>query len=487
MTTDRASAAGAPLVAFANRLPIVRRRGGWQTADGGLVAALRPALERRPSRWVGWNGGAGDVPFVLPGLATELIPVHLHASLVEGYYHGFANRALWPLWHSLPDRAVYDRSWWRHYRQANRIFAETGLATAPKDALLWVHDYHLALVPELLRARGAPQPIGFFLHIPFPPPELFARLPWRSQLLDGLLGADVVTFQTDEYRENFTAACRRLRDDAEVAGRGVRLSDGRQVTTAVRGASIDFDGLAHDAGSAGVERALTRLQEQFAGRRVLVGVDRLDYTKGIPERLRALELLLEQRPGLHDHLTLVQIAVPSRGEIREYRELRAEVEGLVGRINGRFTSPGRDVPVHYLHRGVSRQRLLAYYRLADVFLVTPLRDGMNLVAKEFVACQSVGERRGVLLLSEFAGAAEELREALPCNPFDVEGLAGAIELALELDEDDRHMRIERLAARIAAHDVGWWLESELALLERTAGGLHGAGVDQPQEIWTGMA
>jgi trehalose 6-phosphate synthase len=471
-------AASAPLVAFANRLPVVKRRGGWQTADGGLVAALRPALERRPSRWVGWDGGARATPSVLPGLHTELIPVQLRRSLVEGYYHGFANRTVWPLWHSLPDRAVFDRRWWLAYRHANMLFAETGLATAPKDALLWIHDYHLMLVPELLRSRGAERPIGFFLHIPFPPPELFARLPWRTQVLRGLLAADIVTLQTEEYRENFLAVCRRLRDDAAVSGTTVHLPDGGVVKTTVHGASVDFDGMVEDAQAVGVERTLRRMQKQFAGRRVLMGVDRLDYTKGIPERLRAFELLLEQRPAWRDRLSLVQIAVPSRGEIREYRELRAEVEELVGRINGRFTTPGRDVPVHYIHRGVSRQRLLAYYRLADVCLVTPLRDGMNLVAKEFVACQAAGSAGGVLVLSEFAGAAEELREALPCNPFDLEGLAGTIELALELEEDDRTGRIARLARRVSSHDVVWWLESELALLERGVKRVEPAGLRQ---------
>jgi alpha,alpha-trehalose-phosphate synthase [UDP-forming] len=465
----RGAKASAGLVAFANRLPVLRsRRGGWQTSDGGLVAALRPALERRRSRWVGWDGGSRDVPLILPGLTTELIPVHLKRRQVSGYYHGFANRTLWPLWHGLADRAVFDRSWWRDYRYVNEVFADTGLVTAPPDALLWVHDYHLALVPDLLRRQGAVQPIGFFLHIPFPAPELFARLPWRDQLIDGLLGADVVSFQTEEYRENFVRSCLRLRDDVTLSGRRLGLSHARSVTTVAHGASVDLHGLRREALSRPVASAVGRLRQQFAGRRVLVGVDRLDYTKGIVERLRAIELLLEQRRELRDRIAFVQIAVPSRGEIREYRELRSHVEELVGRINGRFTSPGRDVPVHYLHRGVPRTRLLAYYLLADVCLVTPLRDGMNLVAKEFVACQSATEGSGVLVLSEFAGAAEELREALPSNPFDVEGLAGVIELALELEEEDRQDRIQRLAGRIGERDVVWWLESQLASIARSA-------------------
>jgi trehalose 6-phosphate synthase len=237
------------------------------------------------------------------------------------------------------------------------------------------------------------------------------------------------------------------------------------VLTAAHPISVDAAGLGAEAAGVTVGRTLGRLRRQFGSRRVLVGVDRLDYTKGIVERLQALELLLERRREFRGRLSLLQIAVPSRGDIREYRELRSEVEQLVGRINGRFTSPGDDVPVHYLYRGISGGRLLAHYRLADVCLVTPLRDGMNLVAKEFVVCQGAGHGAGVLVLSEFAGAAEELREALPCNPFDVEGLCGTIELALELDEDDRRWRIERLAERIRRHDVFHWLAQEVAALE----------------------
>jgi trehalose 6-phosphate synthase len=444
----------------------VKRRGVWRTADGGLVAALQPALELRDSRWVGWDGGAAGVPPVLPGLETRLIPVHLRRNEVEAYYHGFANRTLWPLFHSLPDRAVLERRWWRQYVHVNELFAEKGLAAAPEDGVLWVHDYQLALVPRFLRRLGAGRRIGFFLHIPFPSPELYARLPWRSQLLEGMLGGDVTAFQTQEARDNFQRCCLKLIDGVSVDGPLLHLPDGRGVTTAVHGASVDVAALRARATSPSVERILFRVRRQFRGRRLLVGVDRLDYTKGIVERLRSLEILLEQRPDLRGHLALAQIAVPSRDDIREYRDLRSQVEELVGRINGRFTSPGADVPVHYLYRGVSPDRLLAYYRAADVCLVTPLRDGMNLVAKEFVVCQAAGDGSGVLVLSEFAGAAEELPEALPCNPFDVEGLTGTIALALELEPDDRRGRIQAMSERIASRDVCWWLTGELRALER---------------------
>ena len=458
----------APLVAIANRLPVVKMRSGWRTADGGLVTALRPTFETRPGSWVGWDGGSPDVPHTLPDLAARLVPISLRKAEVEGYYHGFSNRTLWPLFHGLVDRVVIDRRWWRDYCQANERFAERALEIATPSSLFWVHDYQLAGLPALLQRHGVKQPVGFFLHIPFPAPELFARLPWRNHLVDGMLGADVIGFQTEEYRQNFVRTCIRLRDDLSVDGAMLRLADGRTVLTATHPISIDARALRARARGESVTRSIERLRKQFRSRRVLVGVDRLDYTKGIVERLRAIEFLLERRREFRGRLAVLQIAVPSRGDIREYRELRSEVEQVVGRINGRFTSPGQDVPVHYLYRGVSPGRLLAYYGIADVCLVTPLRDGMNLVAKEFVVCQQAVGGAGVLLLSEFAGAAEALPEALPCNPFDVEGLSGAMELALELDEEDRRWRIERLAERVAGHDVFAWLGQEVGALEAVA-------------------
>jgi trehalose 6-phosphate synthase len=445
-----------PLIAYANRLPVSRGRQGWRPSAGGLVSALRPALESRESAWVGWDGGAGDLPGRVEGLEVELLPVALSRREVEDYYHGFANRTLWPLLHGLIEQPVFERRWWRAYRDVNERFAAVDMG---RGGLRWVHDYQLMLVPSLLRRAGA-GPIGFFLHVPFPPAEIYARLPWREQLLEGLLGADVVSFQTEPYRENFVRTCARLLKDVRVEGRTIAIA-GRRVVTAAHPISIDARTLDEDARSGATERSLRGLRTQFGGRRILLGVDRLDYTKGIIERLRAIELLLEGRPELRGRLAFVQIAVPSRGEIREYRELRRNVEELVGRINGRFTDPGGDVPLHYLYGGVRHERLLAYYRLADVCLVTPLADGMNLVAKEFVTAQAAGGDAGALVLSEFTGAAVELHDALQCNPFDVDGIAAAIELALQLDESDRRRRIERMAATVAHHDVHWWTEQEL--------------------------
>jgi trehalose 6-phosphate synthase len=447
----------APVVAYANRLPVARSQRGWAVPPGGLVSALRPALESRDGMWIGWDGGAGDIPRRVAGLDVKLLPVALSRREVDYYYRGFANRTLWPLLHGLIDQPVFEHRWWKAYLDVNERFASVEAGRG----LRWVHDYHLMLVPGLLR-RAHGGPIAFFLHVPFPAPEIFARLPWRRDLLEGLLGADVVSFQTEAYRDNFLRTVSRLRDDVRVDGGTIVLAR-RRVRTAAHPISIDARALLEDARSGPTERSLRRLRAQFGDRRILLGVDRLDYTKGIIERLRAIELLLERRRDLRGRVTFVQIAVPSRGEIREYRELRRNVEELVGRINGRFTHPGGDVPIYYLHRSVPYERLLAYYRLADVCLVTPLADGMNLVAKEFVVAQAAGDGAGALVLSEFTGAAVELRDALRCNPFDTDGLARAIERALELDEAERHRRISRMAGAVARHDVHWWTERELAV------------------------
>jgi trehalose 6-phosphate synthase len=458
-------AASAPRVVLSNRLPVRRVGTKWETSAGGLVTALRPVVSERPTTWVGWDGGARSLPAHLPGTSASLAPVELSGSEVRNYYDGFSNATLWPLFHDLVGTPEFHSSWWRSYQGANRAFAQSGLRAAGRseDATIWVHDYHLMLVPGLMREH-TDTPIRFFLHIPWPAPELFARLPWREQILRGLLGADLISFHTERYRKNFVRSCGRLLGDVTIRGREIICPDGRVVRTQANPISIDTAEFADAARSTEVTSRVSTLQSQFRGRRVLLGVDRLDYTKGIPERLLAFERLLEQRADLRDQLALVQIAVPSRGEVKQYQELRDQVDQLVGRINGRFTTPGTDVPVHYFHRGVARADLIAYYRLADLMLVTPLKDGMNLVAKEFVTVQHAAhQRHGVLLLSEFTGAATELTQALACNPFDIEGVCNAIETALGLSDTERESRMTRMARRIRRHDIHAWAERELDL------------------------
>ena len=462
-----------PIVVFANRLPVVRTPAGWRPASGGLVTALRPVLEAGGGAWVGWSGSREAPPGHIGGLSLDLLTVPLGPRLVATYYHGFSNQTLWPLLHDLVHPPVIDRSWWDGYRAANQLFAAAadGLGhTKDQDpGIFWVQDYHLMLLPQMLRDRRPDARILHFLHTPFPAPELFARLPWRQELLRGLLGSDVVAFQTELYRENFLRACRDLLPGVRVEGDTIVRPDDRSVRSATHPISVDAAALTEAVEHPQVQRQTRRLRDQLGPRTVMLGVDRLDYTKGILQRLRAVELLLERRADLRGGITLVQIAEPSRDEEPRYREIRLEVEQAVGRINGRFTEPGRAVPVRYMYRAVPLRRLLSYFVVADVALVTPLKDGMNLVAKEYVVCQAASGGAGTLVLSEFAGASQELTAAVRCNPFDEEGLSYRIEEAMSLDEGIRRSRIRAMAADIAAHDVFAWASAALGDAEPRAG------------------
>jgi len=454
------------VVAIANRLPVRRGDDGWELSPGGLVTALRPVMGTYSGAWVGWDGGTRGIPTELPDLSVRLVPVSLSSAQVRQYYHGFANATLWPLLHDAIERPRFERAWWRSYQDVNAIFATAAEAVLDErpGALAWVHDYHLMLVPKLIRERRPDQPIGFFLHTPWPPPDIFARLPWRAEVLNGLLGADVVSFHTELYRRNFLRSCGRVLagTGVQIHGPTVTLPDRRVVRTTSAPISIDAVELSRLATDPATDSDIEALREQFADRTLLLGVDRLDYTKGITERLLAVEMLLERRADLRRGLAFLQVAAPSRDDVLEYRNLRGAVERHIGRINGRFTEPGSDVPVHYLHRGLPQHQLAAYYAVAAMMLVTPLIDGMNLVAKEYVTVQQARRGSGTLVLSEFTGAAVELREAVPCNPFDVEGLSFRIEHGLGLSASTRRTAVATMARRIRAHDVHHWVAQQLA-------------------------
>ncbi len=473
-----------PVVAVANRLPVQRGADGWELSPGGLVTALRPVMATHEGAWVGWDGGTRGIPAALPGLGVRLLPITLSALQVRRYYHGFANATLWPLLHDAIEKPRFERTWWQAYREVNATFADRAVAALGEQpgALAWVHDYHLMLVPRLVRERRPQQPLGFFLHVPWPPVDIYARLPWRDDILSGLLGADVISFHTDGYRANFLQACARLLagSGTELRGDSIIMPDGRVVTTTTAPISIDAADFARHATDPATDRDVAALSEQFAGRTLLLGVDRLDYTKGITERLLAVEMLLERRAELRSGLAFLQIAVPSRDDVREYRQLRATVEQNIGRINGRFTEPGHDVPVHYLYRGLSQQQLAAYYAVADVLLVTPLIDGMNLVAKEYVTVQQARGGTGTLVLSEFTGASGELSQAVRCNPFDVEGLSYRIEQALRLPEETRREALAAMAGHVRTHDVHRWVASQLGVISARGGAAAGAAVPAPR-------
>ncbi|MBN2113337.1 MAG: bifunctional alpha,alpha-trehalose-phosphate synthase (UDP-forming)/trehalose-phosphatase [Acidimicrobiia bacterium] len=450
------------VVAVANRLPVRRTAaGGWEISPGGLVSALAPILRDSGGAWIGWSGVPDDhpEPFVHDGIAQHAVP--LSAAEYADYYLGFCNSSLWPLYHDAIREAEFRPDWWEAYRSVNRRFAQAVAAQHDPGDLTWVHDYQLQLVPALLRRLQPNARIGYFLHIPFPPVEIFARLPWRRQILSGLLGADVIGFQTERSLGNFLAAAERFTD--AVVGRRALAVGGRWVQVQCAPISIDTAGYEALAAQPRVRRRAAEIRAEI-GRpaRILLGADRLDYTKGIDVRLLALERLLEQQPRLAEEIVLIQIASPSREPIGDYEAMRARIEQLVGRINGSHGA-AHTVPVHYVYGNLPTEELVAYFVLADVMCVTPLADGMNLVAKEYVASRPADE--GVLLLSEFAGAAAELEGALLVNPYDLEGLAAAMAAALEMSPGEQAARLRAMRTRVRLHDVHAWAAHCLGALE----------------------
>jgi trehalose 6-phosphate synthase/phosphatase len=453
-----------PLVVVSNRLPFRAERdvGGLSLmrSAGGLVAALEPALEQRGGVWIGWAGAtreeaeaAGGV--VLP--ATGRIryrAVSLTANEVTQYYGGFSNRTLWPLFHYFVGRTQIDGSTWRAYERVNERFAEAAAAESGDRALVWVHDYQLLRTPHHLRRLAPQSRIAFFLHIPFPAAEVFRVLPWSRSLLQGMLACDLIGFHVPSYVEHFlTCAERLLGCEVDRAGGVVRF-EGREVSVQAHPIGIDvalIERLAQARPPTPAAGAAGRVSE-------ILGADRLDYTKGIFERLLAIERLLERHPGYRRRVRFTQVLVPSRERVAEYAELKRQIDETVGRINGRFSEPGWS-PLRYLVRTLPLEDLVPLYRAADVALVTPLRDGMNLVAKEYAAAQL--ESDGVLILSEMAGAADELQEALVVNPFDIEAVAEALHRALSMSEDERRARMSALRHRVSVHDVHVWVSDFL--------------------------
>ncbi|MDX1449899.1 MAG: trehalose-6-phosphate synthase, partial [Acidimicrobiia bacterium] len=386
--------------------------------------------------------------------------VMLTASELEDFYEGFCNGTIWPLYHDAIRPVEIHRHWWRPYQEVNRRFAETVADIAEEGASVWVHDYQLQLVPEMLHLARPDLRIGFFLHIPFPPVEIFGRLPWREEVVRGLLGADSIGFHTRQSMTNFARAARTY---AGASGPPEALAFAEHTTRAeVLPISIDFDDFESIASSPETVRLAAEIRSELGDPdHILLGVDRLDYTKGIDLRLRAFESLLESRPDLEGRIVLVQVAVPSREGVEEYQVIRRRVEENVGRINGTFGRSGW-TPVRYYYRGLDRPALIAHYVAADVLLVTPLRDGMNLVAKEYAACRT--NEDGVLVLSEFAGAAEQMAQALIVNPYDLDGLARTFGEAVDMPADEQRERMSALRTGVERWDVHRWAAHGLAAM-----------------------
>lgn len=478
------------LINVSNRLPIVLQRApetatGWRAerGAGGLVSALTPVLRARGGEWIGWPGtveeDGAELGAALEALSADagytLTPVELTAEQRDGFYLGFSNEVIWPLFHDLQTRANFDPGYFAAYEEVNRRFAAVIAGRAGPDDLVWIHDYHLINTAQELRALGVEASLIFFLHIPFPPPDIFLKLPWRAQILAGLLQYDLVGFQTARDRDNFVACAQQLAEglsaDAYDELQVVSVGD-RQVRLGVFPIGIDAASFEAAAATREVTELARRMRAALGGQQIILGVDRLDYTKGIEQRLEALRHALQRAPELRHNVTFVQVAVPSRSDIPEYQELKQRIERLVGEINGEFTHLGW-VPVHYIHRSLPFTELLAHYRAADVALVTPLKDGMNLVAKEYCAAHLT--HHGVLILSEFAGAAAQLApHALMVNPYDIDGVADAIVRACQMPMMERIERMGPMRASVREQDVFWWADELLR-----AGALPGGELAAP--------
>ncbi|KAB1503024.1 trehalose-6-phosphate synthase [Corynebacterium sp. 320] len=479
-------------VVVANRLPVDRttdKKTGeeaWTPSPGGLVTALRPVLTSHDGAWVGWPGSTDTV--TVEDMPTHeeagitMMPVNLNAQDFEEFYEGFSNGCLWPLYHDLIVKPSYNKQWWKRYAQVNQHFANACSEVLSEDATVWVQDYQLHLVPGMLRARHPKLRIGFFLHIPFPSPELFRQLPWRRDILEGTLGADLVGFHTQDSARNFMITLRALGYEVEILDdddnaaflRGarlpdsghtvgyVRMDDARTVTVGVFPISIDSTKVQQQAITPDTRAAADRLREELGNPRfLLAGVDRMDYTKGILHRLTALEKLLDEGTIEPKDVVMIQVATPSRERLNDYRVSREEVEKVVTRINGNHGSLTRPV-VQYVHTNLPFTSLLALYTATDLMLVTALKDGMNLVAKEYVACHSDGS--GALVLSEFTGAATQLVQAHLCNPYDPDSIGLAIQRAMAGDPEDKKHRMRAMWEHVRVNDVDHWAQSFLEQL-----------------------
>jgi len=454
------------LIVLANRLPVdesVQPDGTitWARSPGGLVSALHPILRERQGTWIGWSGGIDSTPYVpdCDGIRMRVVP--LSESDYENYYEGYANSTLWPLYHDAVETPAFHRRWWEAYQRVNRRFAQITADRAERDAIVWVQDYHLQLVPAMLRELRPDLRIGFFMHIPFPPAELFMQLPRRAELLRGILGADLVGFQTAVGADNFVRLTARLL--GLTAGDGRIEADGRTVRARAFPISIDVTEMEELGRDPDVQMRAKKIRSDLGDpAKMILGVDRLDYTKGIEHRIKAYrELLVDGRLKVEDTV-MVQVAVPSRERVAQYKVLRDKVEREVGRINGEFGRVG--VPaVHYLNQSFDRAEVAALYLAADVMAVTPLRDGMNLVAKEYVATRT--DNGGALVLSEFTGAAAELGEAYLINPHDLDGMKETLVRALDATPAENRARMRAMRRHVRTHDVRAWARTYLRALD----------------------
>lgn len=482
------------LIVVSNRLPFSAEKQNGNVAlrpsDGGLVTALIPVLRECGGCWIGWTGSDSDVHIgealkQCAGPNYSFETVSLSAAEKTCFYQGCCNQIIWPLFHGWPSGCDFDPAYWNAYCTVNKKFADAIEHVWRSGDFVWVHDYHLMLLADCLRARGLRYHMGYFHHIPFPHSDILEKLPWRNELLRSMLQFNTIGFQTIRDRRNFVACVRQFLPNVRVRAVGGKLlvcSENQSVMVGTYPISIDYEEFASASADPVAVAAAGQIREDLNGRRLILGIDRLDYTKGILERLKSFETLIATNLGLRGAVSMIQIVVPSREEIDEYQQLKLAIERRVSQINGKYATPGW-VPIHYLYRHLSRSELIAFYRAGDVALVTPLRDGMNLVAKEFCACRV--DEKGVLILSEFAGAAVELRcGALIVNSYDTDGVAEALHRALRMDEREQRARMHAMRNCIRSHDVFHWArsfcvqETPLKPLVRPAA-VHFAGAPEP--------
>jgi alpha,alpha-trehalose-phosphate synthase [UDP-forming] len=429
---------------------------------GGLVTAMDPVMRSTGGLWFGWTGSHTPVPRAIDvserldgAVSYELRPLELTEDEVARYYLGYANRAIWPLFHYFQEYCEFNEEDWRAYVQVNRKFASRIIEEYQEGDYIWVHDYHLMLVPGMIRRELPDAHIGFFLHIPFPAPELFQVDRNAGEILDGLLGADLVGFHTPSYARNFLRMVAETTNLQYSDSGSWARKDGRKIALGAFPISIDCDAFERMASRPGIDAEIRRIRDNYRAGVLALGVDRLDYTKGILERLRAIEAMLSRHPEIQGNFTFIQLSAPSRSKVDAYRSMREKIEQMVGRINGRFGGKGC-LPIDYRYEGHSQEQLVAYYRAADVGLVTPLRDGMNLVAKEYVVSQVDGN--GSLVLSRFAGACKELSDAILVNPYHVESTADGIYRAVTMAAEEKRRRISKMREVVRRNDIYWWVE-----------------------------
>jgi len=464
------------LVIVSNRLPVTmekaeKKKYKFKPAVGGLVTAMDPILKKRKGVWIGWAGDYKEEEINTKELLKnktkevgyDLIPVELSIANYNLYYEGYSNEILWPLFHNFSSYCVFKPKFYTAYEEVNKKFADTVFENLNESDFVWIHDYHLIKVAGYLREMGATNPIAYFLHIPFPPMETFMRMPNRQALLDALLEYDLIGFHTEQDKKNFIDIVYALTDLklTEARSGGIcRFTVGsREISVGSFAISIDYDEFSEGAKRKKVLKKSKEIKETCTDQLLMLGVDRLDYTKGIPQKLKAYRMLLEENPELRGRVKLIQILVPSREDISQYADLKSEIEQLVGQINGSFSQPGW-IPVQYRYCTLRREELLAYYQACDIVLVTPLKDGMNLVAKEY--CASRNDESGVLILSEFAGAMHQLKcGALLVNPFDIKSLVSAMKRAISMSKEEQKERMLKLRQNIRSYDIYWWVDSFL--------------------------